>query len=316
MNETRPNLTRGTLWGVIAAVLVTAALLSLFSGCSDKRSAPLASATPGYTETKVLWENVVSDGQKISTTFEVPQVLAPITRPGQDSPARLTIVTYLRDSDSQVSRRDTILLAQIPHLSDSATNIQVVLVPAAKMLDTLMRSDTLCRLHPNLCYWDTLELRRWIDSIGIIVQHQTTLLNNVNAAIAVLQSESDSLTHVLENRYTMAIWLDADTAEAQAVYPSALFGSNNAIFGQALYTAQIDTATHYRGKGFRINLDRISAADNQHPGYPIEVNWTTCFTGSNRPCLAVGNHTIYARVTGSDTKLTASIVLVYAEARP
>jgi len=63
-------------------------------------------------------------------------------------------------------------------------------------------------------------------------------------------------------------------------------------------------------------MNRFESADPNNIGYSLEVNWTTCFPGSERPCLSVGDHTLRARLTGSDTRLTGTLVLVYERSTP
>jgi hypothetical protein len=92
------------------------------------------------------------------------------------------------------------------------------------------------------------------------------------------------------------------------------------LAGQEFYLSQTDSISGYKGTRLQIDLNSFEAADPNFIGGTREINWTTCFPGSTRPCLSPGQHTLRARLTGSDvnpdTRITATLVLVYAEENP
>ena len=331
MNETRHIPLRGRLWrwtrragagfGAVAAVLVAAAVWGLFGGCSDDRSEPTNSQTPAYTETIPLWTNATSDSQRIEAHFNVTQELAAIAHPGQDSPARLTIAAYISANDTDIARLEFIQDTLLPPLGDSLIAILVSLTEPLRAYNNWLHIDSLCDANPDSCLhahppMDTAYAQYVVDSLAAIVNPLVVLLHAVQADTAVLNHEAVTLGARLDNRYTLALWMDQDTAETQTMYPSAFYRTDFSLYGQAIYAARTDTTTHYKGCGFRLNLDRFLAADRRNIGYQLEVNWTTCFTGSPRPCLSPGPHTLYARLTGAQSRITASLVLVYHEERP
>jgi hypothetical protein len=330
MNATQHIPKRGRLWrwtrrantplGVVAAVFLAAALWGLLGGCSDDRSVPLSTQNPAYTETIPLWTDATSDNQRIAATFNVAQELAPIVQPGQDSPARLTIAAYISADDTDITRLELIQNSLLPPLGDSLIAILVLLSVPQRDYNGYLHIDSLCNANPDSCHQagvDTAQVHHLIDSLAAIVNPLLAQLHAVQGDTAVLNHEAATRRAVLDNRYTLALWMDQDTAETQAMYPQAVFRDTSyTLGGQALYAARTDTITHYKGCGFRLNLDRFLAADRNNLRYQLEVNWTTCFTGSQRPCMSPGLHTLYARLTGAQSRITASLVLVYNEVRP
>jgi hypothetical protein len=330
MNETRHLFKRGRPWrwtrranaslSAVAAVLVTAVLWGFLGGCSDDRKEPLNSQNPAYTETIPLWTNATSDSQRIAAPFNVAQELAPIVHPGQDSPARLTIVCYISADDSDITRLELIQGTLLPRYGDTLISILIPLLPAQRAYSSWLHIDSLCDANPDSCHHvgvDTALAQHMVDSLAAVVNPLLTLLHAAQADTAVLNHEAAVRGARLDNRYTLALWMDQDTAETQAMYPQASFrDSSFTLGGQAIYAARTDSATQYKACGLRLNLDRFLAADRNNLHYQLEVNWTTCFTGSQRPCLSPGQHTLYARLTGAQSRITASLVLVYSEVRP
>jgi len=298
-------------WGAVAAGLVALALGALIGGCADPRTEPAPTRSPGYTETIVLFEGVVSAGQQISVAFSVDQDLAPIVHPGQDTPARLRIAGFIRSDDPQIVRRELIVGDLLPELSDSIVGFLVTAADLELQLDVI---DS-CLAHPETCDTtgkaaaraEALDSLQVVDSLRQVAIDDTTTLG----------IERDSLALVLDDRYALAIWLDEDTT---TYYPEGEYVDATTVGGQGIYLASTgdSTATYpgMKGRGFDLPLDRFQAADLNSPGETREVNWTTCFPGSTRPCLSTGSHTFLARLTGTESRITATLVLVYAEETP
>jgi hypothetical protein len=325
MNETGHNhphfrlMSQGgralVLAGFVAAVLVAASLWGLMGGCADPRNEPLASRSPGYTETIVLWENSVSGGSKISAPFTVDQTLTPIRRLGIDHPARLTLVAYIHP-DTDVVRYETVAQDSLPFLTDKLTALQVKIFAYEFSLDSALIVDSVCRIDPN-CGYDTTGLGAFIAGLSdsLIVYNGT--LTTVVGDTTRLGDERDSLGHVLDDRFRIALWMDNDSTIR---YPGASFDTLGFLTGQQIFAAATgDSTSPYpglKGRGFDLNLDSFQAADSLNPTHSLEVNWTQCFIGLQLPCMSVGEHTLYALVTGTDSRVTATLVLVYEEVTP
>lgn len=297
---------------VIAAFLAAAGLWIMLAGCADPRSEPSAPPDPGYTETIVLWEAAVSDNHWVSATFEVSTALAAIVRPGEDTPARLTVAAYI-EPDNQILRYDSIVVLLLPAYSDSIIDYLVVLNDLEVIHDELVR----CLTYPYPCE-DTTGFADSLVYVDSLITANTAELDSAVTDTTELGVERDSLGLVLDDRYTLALRMDDDTT---AVYPEAVFLNDELVLGgQAIYLAAKGDSNSalpgWNGRGFQLALDRLSAADPYNYGEMLEVNWTTCFPGSDRPCLSVGTHRLYARVTGANTRVTGTLVLVYAEERP
>ncbi|RPH96615.1 hypothetical protein EHM69_00830 [candidate division KSB1 bacterium] len=303
-------------WGVLAAVLVAASLWGLMGGCADPRNEPTAPVSPGHTETIVLWNNVVSGGQRISSSFHVTQPLAPINNIGVDTPARLTLVAYIQP-DADILRRDTVMLAILPRLSDTLVAKQVVFFALRASLDSMAYIDSICRTTPN-CGYDTNGLGAAMAQTSADIILFGGIVDSILADTTRLGLERDSLALVLDDRYTLALWMDNDTT---MFYPEAVFrDTTRHLGGQSIFDALTgDTASAmsgWKGRRFSLPLDRFQAADPNNIGLNLEVNWTVCFPGSPRPCMAEGTHSFHALLTGPDSRITATLVLVYAEERP
>lgn len=302
----------GVRWGAVAAVLIAASLWALLGGCADPRNEPLAPRSPGYTETIVLWNNTVSGGAKLTAPFTVDQPLAPIGQLGEDHPARLTIVAYIHP-DAQILRREAIVLDTLPALNDSLIVFQVNLFALEFSLDSALIVDSLCRIDPN-CGYDTTGIGAFIAACREGITLWSGKITQAAADTTRLGLERDSLGIVLDDRYRLAIWMDDDTTTR---YPEATFTEDFLLRGQAIYAASTgDTTTPVpglKGRGFQLNLDAFLVADPVNPGRSMQVNWTQCFVGLELPCMDVGSHTMHAMVTGADSRITATLVLVYEE---
>ncbi|MBL0060552.1 MAG: hypothetical protein IPP40_03450 [bacterium] len=198
----------------------------------------------------------------------------------------------------------------IPAWNDPFIRYLVAIEGQQGIVDSVVGVRALCDTVPENCPDDTSGLiPAETAALGIISLYQDSLRNR--------PSRYNSFRHyarlirvVLDNRYTLALWMDSDTTTA---FPDGLIDAEGRIGGQQFYLAATNGATSMKGRSFHIDLAQFEAADLHNPGRPIEINWTTCFIGSTRPCLSVGTHTLHARATGAVTKITAAIVLVYAE---
>ncbi len=144
---------------------------------------------------------------------------------------------------------------------------------------------------------------------------QSIIQDSLDIAVAdttALGDRRDSLGLVLDDRYTLAMWLDSDTT---TVYPLGRILEDGRHAAQGIYLAETNSVTGLKGRGFQLDLASFEAADLSRPGRPIEINWTVCF-GPGRPCLSEGTHTLRALATGSESYITAAVILVYAEEQP
>ena len=277
--------------------------------CSDPRTAPATAPEPAHTETISLWQSAVSNGQVIDASFNVKAELADIQQPGVDTPARLTIAAYIQP-DNDINWYERIVNDSIPAWDDQFIRYLIAIEGYQGIIDSVAGVRALCDTVPENCPDDTS---------GLIPAEQAALASRAiyDDSVATGQADTtrlgatrDSLGVVVDNRFTLALWMDGDTTTA---YPEGLIDSVGRIGGQQLYLAATNGTTGMKGRGFQLDMAQFEAADLRNPGRPIEVNWTTCFIGSTRPCLSVGTHTLHARATGAVTQITAAIVLVYAE---
>lgn len=342
--------------GAVAAALVAAFVWVVLGGCADPRTEPSRPSDSGFTETIVLWQNqpVGPDGH-VAATFNVDAELAPVNRPGLDTPARLTVVVYI-EPDCQILRREQIMDDSLGYYQDSVMTPQLVELTSLKDQLTQEQKDTVAAIENRIRAF-AAALPMTVDSSVLLttfpgprgtVTCDTAIVgygfdpaaNPVSAAdLAALQAmnprlaeveaawahtvldtfrlgaERDYLGRILDNRYTLAIALD-DTSRKR--YPEAVYSTElaGALAGQGIYAARTDTASNLKGRGFDITLSQFSAADVVNLGEALEVNWVTCFPGGAEPCLGVGQHTLHAWVTGRDPRLTGTLVLTYAEERP
>jgi hypothetical protein len=322
MNETGHNSMHGSprgrarragvRLGAVTAVLVAATLLVVW-GCADKRTPPTAPPELGYTQTFPLWMNAVSGGNFLSAEFFIPQELAPIITPGVDTPAQLTVAAYVL-VDGQMIRYEEIRDSLLPDDVTILLNLLIDSTASAGHADTLHRLDSICAAHPQSCPADSLaRLRHDLDSTRAHLTHDSLVSAQARADTTVLIIERDSLAGVLDNRYVLSLMMDADTT---VVYPEAVFrDAQNTLGGQGIFRAATNSATHMKGRGFNLPMDRFEAADHANLGLPLTVNWTTCFSGSTRPCLSQGSHTLHVRLTGAGSTVTGSLVVVYADRR-
>lgn len=292
----------------LTLILLVAIGAVVFS-CSDPRSAPATAPEASHTETVTLWVDAPSNGEVISANFEVKQPLAEIDRPGVDAPARLTVAAYIQP-DADIAWYERIVNDSIPAWNEHFIRYLIAIEGQQGIIDSVAAVRALCDTVPEECPDDTSGL---IPAEQAALELRAVYQDSVSAGQADttrLGANRDSLGVVLDDRYTLALWMDSDTTTA---YPEGLMDSLGNIGGQEFYLAATNSATGLKGRSFALDLAQFEAADLRNPGRPIEINWTTCFIGSTRPCMSVGTHTLHARATGATTKITAAIILVYAE---
>ncbi|MBI5059671.1 hypothetical protein HZB60_07830 [candidate division KSB1 bacterium] len=306
---------------------LTLLILGLFLivvGCADPRNPPTEARDPGYTETIVLWQDAVSSGNRISATFNVASTLAPINQPGVDHPARLTIAAYIAP-DADIIRFESLVNDSFPAASRVITSYQTVLDALQSATDSLNRIDTAFTAHCDPCAacpcvtncdYDTCGMAdRRVEIAELRVIYGDSLAD-AEAYRGRLGAEADQIFVVVDDRYRLALWMDS--SDWGPTYPEAVFSGADLLSGQEVFLARTDTTTNMKGRGFELNMDSFEAADPspENYGYSLEVNWTTCFIPPTRPCLKPGSHTMYAQLTGVNTRITGTIVLVYEGERP
>ncbi|MCC6477220.1 hypothetical protein IT157_09215 [bacterium] len=301
---------------VHALMVILAAILA--GACADPRTNPTTAPDPGYTETIVLWDSVLSNGEVLTAQFNVDQQLATIQTPGVDAPARLTLAAFIH-YDGDLYWYEGIVEDSIPAWTPKFISYLIAIEQHQGVIDAIAAGRALCDTLPEQCPDDTSS---WIADEAEALEQRALYQDSVAAGQADttrLGVARDSLGVVLDDRYTVAIWLDDDTT---TVYPEAVFATDGRLDGQELYLAEtrIDTAATpddtTKGRGFTLDLAQFSAAQWGNPGRPIEINWVSEFPGTDSPWLSPGQHTLRARVTGNRTSLTGVLVLVYAEERP
>jgi hypothetical protein len=350
MNQTEQNVKKIYLHSarpIAACRLEALAILSLliFSlalwSCADPRNEPSTAPDPGYTQTIVLAENSVSNGQPVTMNFEVEDQIAPIVRPGLDQPARLFVTASILP-DADIEWREAIIADSIPVWSDLMVAYQVAIVTAESNIEDFTILADSCESNPEDCSPDSLAALQ-----AAIAEAETSLVTNQNslafaiADTARLGLARDSLAVVLDDRYRLSIQFDD---YAFVAFPNAVFIENSMeldslvldslglgsllLAGQEIHLASSQDTTRLRdhlghvladtisvkGKTFVLDLAQISAADSSNINRPIELNWTTC-SSAERPCLSVGSHSFVISVTGAETWVSAVLVLVYEEER-
>ena len=312
MNYTRliPHASHAWRWG--ALMILAMATLVWFGGCADPRTEPLQQSTHGYSETIVLWMDQVSNGQAIDATFEVKDPLSEST----EAPARLFLIAYIRP-DGDINWYESIISDSIPPLVDQMTLLFIELNAAEDALDSLFTLDSMCTANPDTCTLlginpDTLDyyIAQWqADTVAL---HGS--VNGLVADTTELGLRRDSLGRVVDDRFVLTLWLDDDTT---ATVPEAIYvDTEYTVAGQGIYLAATDT-NGYKGREFELNLKSFDGAASapEWIGEPYEYVWT-CNFGETDNCLFVGTHTLRASLSGTDTRITATLLLTYAENTP
>ncbi|MBU1937815.1 hypothetical protein KKG05_10495 [bacterium] len=243
----------------------------LVSGCADPRTPPPVASEPTYTETVLLWDDIASGNTPQSATFTVERELVS---------ARLTVAGYITPDDD-ILWIEAIKNDSIPEKVDIITGYLVELDGLGP--DTLWsHEDSII----GLAYRDSLQ---WETD-------DTTAMGD----------RRDSLTLIVDNRFTLALWLDEPAADTTAKYPEAIYIDDaGTLSGQHFYISPTDSASGHKARSFQMLLRQWSAADLSNVGRPIEINWLRN--------LSVGNHTVRVKLTGVDSRIIGTIVLVYRE---
>jgi hypothetical protein len=243
------------------------ALLAI--GCADPRTPPLVVESPRYTETLVLWENTVSGGTEQTANFQVDRDLESAT---------LTVAGYIVPDDD-IDWYEALINDSLPATTDQIT---VYLV----RLDELGAPET------------------WTHEDSIIGMAYRDSLSTAAAETTAMGVRRDSLVLLVDNRFTLSLWLDSDTI---AWYPQAVYLDEQAtiLSGQHFYSSPTDSASGTKGRWFQLRMRQWNAADPSNVGQMIELNWLSRLTP--------GAHAIRVRVTGSGSEITGTIVLVYSE---
>jgi hypothetical protein len=234
---------------------------------------------------------------------------------GVDHPARLTVVAFI-SPDADIVRYETVTYDSLPFTDSLINGYQVTVFALEFSLDSALYIDSLCDVD-TACGFDTTGLDALIDTLQVLLPYWTDKWTAARADTVRLGLERDSLGHLLDDRYRLAVWMDDDTTTR---YPQAFFYADGFLGGQAIYAAATGDSTTalpgMKGRGFALNLDKFSAADPVNPRRSLEVNWTQCFAGLPLPCMSVGPHTLHALVTGPGSRVTGTLVLVYEEVTP
>jgi hypothetical protein len=330
MNETRtlhslrgPDRRATSAEAAIRLAMLILGLLLIVGGCADPRTPPTQQRDPGYTETIVLWQDMASSGTQIAAPFTVASTLAPINQPGVDHPARLTVVAYIAP-DADILRFEALVNDSLTAVARTITGFQTVLDAIKTANDSMYRIDTAFTRHCTPCTACPCVTNCDYDTCGMAARRATLAADSVIYADSLtgvssyrdhLATEAAAKAALVDDRYRLAVWLDS--ADWGPTYPEAVF-TDAGLSGQQIYLARTDTTANMKGRGFTLNMDSFMAADPspQNEGYSLEVNWTTCFVPPTRPCLKPGTHTMYARLTGPNTRITGTIVLVYEGERP
>jgi len=242
-------------------------LAALFAaGCADPRTPPPTVSTPAYTQTIVLWENVVSGGTPQSATFEVGTLL---------ESAMLTVAGFITPDDD-ILWYEALIGDSFPATTNRITGYLVG-------LDTLGPDST------------------WSHEDSLVGMAIRDSLNQAVAETTAMGDRRDSLIIVVDDRFVLSLWLDADTTER---YPDAVFLDEAAtlISGQHFYSSPTDPSSGMKGRSFQLRMRQWNAADPANVGRYIELNWLSRLTP--------GTHTLRGKLTGSGSKITGTIVLV------
>ena len=286
---------------LIFLILLTAVLVS---GCADPRTPPPVTPEPTYTKTVLLWDDIESGDVPQSATFTVERELVS---------ARLTVAGYI-SPDDDILWRETVINDSIPPIADEITGyliaiegvegeIENVLIA----LDTLGEPDSSWTNEDSL-YWLALQDSLMDDSV-----HWWELQDNLNWATDDTTSmgvRRDSLTLVVDDRFTLALWLDEPAADTTAKYPEAIYTDEvGTLNGQHFYFSPTDSASGKKARSFQMLLRQWTAADPANVGRPIEVNWLAELSSGEQP----SDHTVRVKLTGIDSRIIGTIVLVYRE---
>jgi hypothetical protein len=224
----------------LSLVIILVALLVI--GCADPREAPIAPGNPAYTETVMLWDDVVSGGTAQSATFVVDSTLASAT---------VTVAGFITPDDD-ILHIEAIRDDSIPTWADEMTNYLVALDG----------------LGPDTS---------WTHEDSLVGMAYRDSLQSAVAETTAMGARRDSLILLVDDRFVLSIWSDVDATER---YPSAIYLDDQAdtLSGQQFWATPTDTVSGMKGRSFQLNLREWSAADPANVGRPIVINWLSRLT--------------------------------------
>ncbi len=247
----------------------------LVSGCADPRTPPPVTPEPTYTETLLLWDDIESGDVPQSATFTVKRELVS---------ARLTVAGYITPDDD-ILWMEAVINDSIPPIADEITGYHIAIEDLGPEEDwTIEDSITAAALQDSI-QWATDDTT----AMGV---------------------RRDSLTLVVDDRFTLALWLDEPAADTTAKYPEAIYTDEaGTLSGQHFYLSPTDSASWKKARSFQMLLRQWTAADPANVGRPIEVNWLAELSSGEQP----SDHTVRVKLTGIDSRIIGTIVLVYRE---
>lgn len=262
----------------IQLFLVVVFIALLVAGCADPRTSPPIMSEPAYTETKTLWDDIVSGGEARGATFAIDRDILS---------AKLTIAGFITP-DSSILWYEALLNDSIPTKEDEIEYFD----------------GTLAKLGPD-SLWSPED-----SAIGVPLQDSLRWATDARAAMG---ERLYSLIVIIDNRFVLSIWFDEDAVDSTALYPDAVYTHPDTLAGQHFYSSPSDTDSvsvsgSYiitKGRSFQLDLGGFEVADPDPIGFAVEINWLLRLTP--------GSHTIRARMKGDGSKITGTIVLVYSE---
>lgn len=230
------------------SLLILIGLISVLglSACTDDRTRPTKPVEPSYTETYVLMDRMVSDGQVVSATVDVRDVM---------SAATLNIYCFVKADDD---------LNDFENYGESIENLESFI---ADTIDARLGVLEYLEQVDSLTVDDSLELA------DLRVMKTTS-----RDSIFTLSMLRDSLDVILDDRYQLAVKLDDGDwvyPNAVALGPSTLRNNSDIwadtlmldfladttyIWGQGIYRTATD-GDGWKGKWIQLDLTEFWIAD-------------------------------------------------------
>ena len=288
------------------------ALMLVLTACDDERVLPVNPPAYSYTETITLLDSVDANGQDLTAAFTL---LDADVRNGF-----ITVACFLMPYDGINQGCDPDLeLFEI-------TNDEIDSIVAEN--GTFNNEIINIELQDTITHEDSLRIAE-LDSI---------MQDNLEK-ITFREAQVDTLDSYLDDRFKLSIQMTGVTKE---VYPGGIFldpanygyaGDTTIVWGQGFYLPEPaqydpdDTLKVRRGKGIRLDLDEFWAADGGWDiGGPylhaVKPERGSRYTNQFPIREMLGNmtagstHTLHFKFgeSGTHTKVTASLYLVYNEA--
>lgn len=289
---------------------------AFITGCSNDRTIPTASSEPAYTNTYVLINDQPAAGVELDGTFNVRDSV---------TNARLQITCmFTAETGTKVGAvitptwTDPVMHNYFQRKADlAAVDADILALDAAITDIKIMRNPT----HADTLRMDSLE----------------TVKGSKLETKEVFQNKLDSLDTRLDDRFKLAIRLDAD---AGVQYPYAvildpsvsgswLAAGDTTVWGQGFYLAPLDTVWNsdrsayniHGGKTFKLSLQNFLVADQTYrppvkPARPAAISDLPELLPMNTwlARLTPGSHTLHFKfaTTGTVSSVTATIHVVYA----